>query len=122
MQFSVELTERDTDNAVVLAPKGRIDLATAEQFRERLIPLLDAARESKQSVIIDFSGVDYISSQGLRVLMVAAKQAKVDATNIAVTSLQPLVKEIFQITRFNHVLPCHGGVDEALAALSSTKA
>ena len=118
----MDLTERRTENAVVLAPKGRIDLATADQFRDRLIPLVNAAGESRQGVVIDFSDVDYISSAGLRVLMVAAKQAKAAKASIAVASLQPLVKEIFQISRFNQVLPCHGGVDEALAAVTTTKA
>ena len=115
----MELSERKTNNATVLAPAGRIDMATADQFRDRLIPLVTTAGESKGSVVLDFSEVDYISSAGLRVLMLAAKQAKAAGAGIAVASLQPLVNEIFQISRFDKVLPCHSGVTEALAALST---
>ena len=114
----MELTERRTGNAVVLAPAGRIDMATADQFRDRLIPLVNAAGETHGSVVLDFSGVDYISSAGLRVLMLAAKQARASGASVAVASLQPLVHEIFQISRFDKVLPCHTGVTEALAALA----
>lgn len=113
----MELTERRTDNAIVLAATGRIDMATADQFRDRLIPLVTSAGESKSAVVLDFSEVDYISSAGLRVLMLAAKQAKASGAGIAVASLQPLVKEIFQISRFDKVLPCHSAVSEAIAAL-----
>ena len=114
----LDLTERRTDNAIVLAPTGRIDMASADQFRDRLIPLVNTAGEAKQAVVLDFSGVDYISSAGLRVLMLAAKQAKTSGAGIAVASLQPLVNEIFQISRFDKVLPCHTGVTEALAAVA----
>jgi anti-sigma B factor antagonist len=112
----VELTERRAGNTIVLAPAGRIDMSTAEQFRERLIPLI-ASTEAGAAVVLDFSGVDYISSAGLRVLMLAAKEARSSGSLIAVAALQPLVNEIFQISRFDKVLPCHAGVNEALAAV-----
>jgi anti-sigma B factor antagonist len=115
----VELSERRTGRAVVLAPAGRIDMGTADQLRDRLIPMVTAAAKAGESVVLDFSGVDYISSAGLRVLMLAAKEARASGGKIAVAALQPLVNEIFQISRFDKVLPCHAGVDEALAAVSS---
>lgn len=115
----MELTERRAGKAVVLAPAGRIDMATADQLRERLIPLVQAAGKSGEPVVLDFSGVDYISSAGLRVLMLAAKEARSSGGKIAVAALQPLVNEIFQISRFDKVLPCHSGVNEAVTALGS---
>ena len=115
---NVEFTERRAGKAIVLAPAGRIDMASADTFRERLIPLISAA-SAGESVVLDFSGVDYISSAGLRVLMLAAKQARSSGSKIAIAALQPLVNEIFQISRFDKVLACHGGIDEALAAVDS---
>jgi anti-anti-sigma factor len=93
-------------------------MGTADQLRERLIPLVTEAGKSGHGVVLDFSGVDYISSAGLRVLMLAAKEARVSGGKIAVALLQPLVSEIFQISRFDKVLPCHTGLDEALAAVA----
>ena len=115
----MELTERRAGKTVVLAPTGRIDMATADQFRDRLLPLISSAAAEGEAVVLDFSGVDYISSAGLRVLMLAAKEAKSAGGRIAVAALQPLVNEIFQISRFDKVLPCHAGVDQALAAVGS---
>ena len=114
----MELTERRAGKTVVLAPTGRIDMATADQFRERLIPLITSAAAGGDAVVLDFSGVDYISSAGLRVLMLAAKEARSSGGKIAVAALQPLVNEIFQISRFDKVLACHAAVNEAVAAVS----
>ena len=115
----MELSERRTGRAVVLAPAGRIDMGSADQLRERLLPMVSAAAKAGESVVLDFSGVDYISSAGLRVLMLAAKEARASGGKIAVAALQPLVSEIFQISRFDKVLPCHVAVDEALASVTS---
>jgi anti-anti-sigma factor len=116
----VEFSERRAGKTVVLAPAGRIDMATADIFRERLIPLISSAAAGGESVVLDFSGVDYISSAGLRVLMLAAKQARSANGRIAIAALQPLVNEIFQISRFDKVLACHGAVQDALAAVDPT--
>lgn len=115
----MELTERRAGSAVVLAPAGRIDMGSADQLKERLLPLVQEAGKTGHGVVLDFAGVDYISSAGLRVLMLAAKDARACGGKIAVAALQPLVNEIFQISRFDKVLPCHTGVDEALAAVGS---
>lgn len=114
----MELNERRAGRAVVIAPSGRIDMTTADQLRERLIPIVTAAAKAGDAVVLDFSAVDYISSAGLRVLMLASKEARTSGGKIGVAALQPLVNEIFQISRFDKVLPCHSGVDEALAALA----
>jgi anti-sigma B factor antagonist len=111
----VELTERRAGKAVVVAPVGRIDMATAEQLKGRLIPLVSDAAHKGEVIVLDFAGVDYISSAGL----LAAKEAKTSGSKLAVAALQPLVNEIFEISRFNKVLACHTGVDEAIAALST---
>jgi len=69
-------------------------------------------------LILDFSGVDYISSVGLRVLMVAAKQIREQGGAIVVAALQPVVREIFEISRFNLVFQCFGSVRDAIVKVS----
>ena len=114
----MELTERRAGKAVIVAAAGRLDMATADQLKNRVIPLVTEGGKTGEVVVLDFAGVDYISSAGLRVLMLAAKEAKTAGSKIAVAALQPLVNEIFEISRFNKVLPCHKSVDEAIAALT----
>ena len=113
----MELSEKQVDAAAILVVTGRIDMATADEFRDRLLAAL-----SRGPVVIDFSGVDYISSAGLRGLMLAAKQSRSTGTKVAVAALQPVVLEIFQISRFDKLLPCHPSVDAALAAVRPASA
>jgi anti-anti-sigma factor len=115
MQFS----SRRFADVVVAAPVGRIDHAHAARFEEALSPLLAQSGSSKQTLILDFGGVEYISSVGLRVLMTAAKQARTDESKLAVAGLQPVVAEIFAISRFDRILDVHASVAAALAKLSA---
>jgi anti-anti-sigma factor len=68
--------------------------------------------------VLDFSAVDYISSAGLRVLMLAAKQARAQKGFLAVAAVQPLVQEILEISKFTLVLRTLPSVREAVAAAS----
>jgi len=63
--------------------------------------------------------VEYISSVGLRVLMLASKQSKAQGCTLAVCGLQPVVREIFAISRFDLVLQVFPTLHETLAALSA---
>lgn len=114
----MHLTDRRIGNALVLAAAGRIDHASAESFKTALQPRLDQCKAGGDVVVLDFSAVEYISSVGLRVLMLAAKQAKCQGGAIAVAALQPVVREIFEISKFTLVIPCFAGVRDALAELA----
>jgi anti-sigma B factor antagonist/stage II sporulation protein AA (anti-sigma F factor antagonist) len=116
------LTDRRIGNALVLAAAGRIDHGTAEAFKSALQPHLGQCKAGGDVVVLDFSAVEYISSVGLRVLMLAAKQAKTQGGAIAVAALQPVVSEIFGISKFALVIPCFAGVRDALAELSPSAA
>jgi anti-anti-sigma factor len=110
----VQISERREGEVVVLAPVGRIDNETSPVFQSRL---LGAAGPAYQAVLVDFSGVEYISSAGLRVLLMAAKQSKATHGQLAVAALRPVVKEIFDISRFSHIVQIFGSTAEAVSAI-----
>lgn len=97
----------------VVAPAGRIDHASADAFQAALEPHLADCRENEPALVVDMSKVDYISSIGLRVLMMAAKQVKNQNGAIVIAALTPLVKEVFEISRFNLVFDVFDSVDAA---------
>ena len=105
-------------DTTVLAPAGRIDHSSAAGLEAALLPLLAGAAERKGAVVLDFSAVDYISSVGLRVLMIAAKQVRAGEARLSVAALQSVVAEIFGISRFDKVLVVHATLEEALARSS----
>jgi anti-anti-sigma factor len=70
-------------------------------------------------VVLDLSRLEYVSSAGLRCFVLAAKQAKAQGGRVVITAMQPVVAEIFQISRFNLVFDIYASVRDALAALSA---
>jgi anti-anti-sigma factor len=111
---AMELSSARHGDAVVVSPRGRIDHAGAEGFKTALAPYLTRCVPG-HPLVLDLAGVDYIASVGLRVLMLASRQARTQGGNILVAALQPLVREIFEISKFTLVFPCFPSVADALA-------
>ena len=109
----MEIGEDRLGSVTVLRPVGQIDNDTSLSFQEKLLQVLEAGA----ATLVDFAGVEFISSAGLAALMTAAKQAKATNGRIAVAGLRPLVQEIFAISRFARVVPVYGATDEGVAAL-----
>lgn len=105
-------------DVVVLSPVGRVDHATAEELEQGLAPHLARCATGQDHLVLDFSGVDYISSAGLRVLMLAAKRAKAQGGFLAVAAVQPTVREILEISKFTLLLRVMPTVRDAVAAVS----
>jgi anti-sigma B factor antagonist/stage II sporulation protein AA (anti-sigma F factor antagonist) len=114
----MQLPARRFAEVVVLSPVGRIDQATSDGFKVSLAAFLDGCVAGGDSLVLDLGGVDYVSSVGLRVLMLAAKQAKAQGGTVVVAALQPLVREIFDISRFSLVFETFGSVRDALQRVS----
>ena len=116
----MDVSTRTFDNVVVVAPQGRADLAGSSALEAALSPLWGQAGVG--GIVLDFSAVPYISSVGLRVLMIAAKEMRNRRLRIAVAGLQPIAAEIFAISRFDQVLAVFPTVAEALAEASPAAA
>ena len=112
----MDVSTRTFDNVVVVAPQGRAALAGSSALEAALSPLWGNADVG--AIVLDFSAVPYISSVGLRVLMIAAKEMRGRRARIAVAGLQPIAAEIFAISRFDKVLEVFPAVRDALAAIS----
>ena len=112
MKAKLQIGERRQAGLLVLAPVGRIDNRTSAKFRTRLLAAVGSYTED---VVVDFSGVEYISSCGLHALMTASRRKPQDR-RLAVARLNAVVHEIFTISRFTHLVPIFATVEEARAA------
>ena len=110
----MNVSTRRLADLTLLGVAGRVDHRSAGELEAAL----GDAMTSPGALLLDFSGVEYISSVGLRVLMVAARHRRAEQAGFAIASLQPVVAEIFAISRFDKVLPVYDDVAAALAALS----
>lgn len=104
------------DGALVVAPRGEIDHATADAFRGPLLDAVEQAAGEDERLVIDFSGVTYMSSVGLRVMMIAGRAAKEKGVAVSVAGLNDTMAEIFRISRFDRIFPVHDSVEAALSA------
>jgi anti-anti-sigma factor len=101
---------------VLPVAETRIDYDSAARFQAEL---LAAVGDGSGVVIVDFSAVAAISSVGLRALVVAGKKSKAGNGKVVVCGLQPLVREVFEISRFDALFPLFDTVADARSALES---
>ena len=116
----VETSSRQFADVIVAVPVGRVDHHSAPALEAALAPLIKTACAGKGMLALDFAGVDYISSAGLRILMVTAKELRAAGAKIAVADLKPVVAEIFAISRFDRVLGVFPSVRAAIEQCSPT--
>jgi anti-sigma B factor antagonist len=107
MQISV----KTTNEVKVLAFEGRLDTQTSPDAQQQLIQLIEAG---STKILVNFDKLDYISSAGLRVLLVVAKKLKTNAGEMRICSLNAVVKEVFDISGFDKILPVSASESEAL--------
>ncbi|MCB4361704.1 STAS domain-containing protein [Quatrionicoccus australiensis] len=113
----MKLLTREQSGILIASASGRIDHIASEAFGNALEALIADCQPGKPPLLLDFSGVEYISSAGLRVLMIASRHAKAQQGVFAITSLQPLVQEVFAISRFNLIIPCYLNIEAACKVL-----
>ena len=113
-------TRQETHGDVILMTvAGRVDLETAASFEESLQAAISKAAAG---VVVDLSGVEYISSIGLRALMIGANESETGGKGFAVVALQPMVREVLQIAGLDKVIRTFDMPDAALKAITEQAA
>jgi anti-anti-sigma factor len=93
----VEIRQDVQDGVTVLAPSGRIDSTTSGEFERAVGRAIDGG---SRRLVIDFAGVNYISSAGLRVLLVTAKRLGGGRGALALSGMNEGVRQVFDLAGF----------------------
>lgn len=112
----MDIQQDRQDGVVVVAPKGRIDSTTSDAVEQALARAFDAG---DRRIVVDFSAVDYISSAGLRVLLVMAKRFGGGRGSLVLCGLADPVRQVFDLAGFLPLFTVDGSRDLALARLAS---
>lgn len=112
----MQIAEVRQDGVDVIAPVGRIDTTTVGALEARLTPVLAVA---VPRVVVDFSGVDYISSAGLRVLLVAARRVQATGGRLALCGMGEPVRQVFQLAGFLPLFTIRDTRDAAVAQITA---
>lgn len=113
MKVRVETVARTT----IVIPEGRLDFGAAANFQVQVEQALASAGQGPAALIIDCAGLEYISSAGLRVFLLAARGAQRSGFSFAVCSLHQPVREVFDLSGFSHVMTVLPDRASALAQL-----
>jgi anti-sigma B factor antagonist len=106
----LEIRELQGDGATILQLCGRLDGTTSPGVDDRL-----SAMSAKTAVLVlDLAELSYVSSAGLRVLLKAAKQAQAAKQKLLLAGLQPVVRQIFDISGFTSIFTLFPSRDDAL--------
>jgi anti-anti-sigma factor len=88
-------------NVKIFSPSDRLDSGNAAAFEQ---DVLSAIAGGANNVLMDFSGLSYISSAGLRVVLVTAKKTKAVGGKLALCSLNDSIREVFVVSGFDAIL------------------
>ena len=80
---------------------GRIDTTNADQFQKDIAPLMQG---DNPDIEMDCSGMDYTSSQGLRLFLMLQKSVMARGGKMVMRNMNPQVKEVFDITGFSNII------------------
>ncbi len=96
---------------LVLYIEGRLDTTQADGFEKDITEILDQGHEK---VVLDCKGLNYISSSGLRIFLIIQKKMMATGGQFKVCSLQPAIKEIFDMSGFSMIFTIYPDLDTAL--------
>ena len=107
--------EEILNDVLVISLEGRLDSNTSPQFEQEIFKRLD---EVAPRLVIDFTRLEYISSAGLRVILMVAKKIKADNGSFGLCCLSETVREVFQISGFLSILSTFDSRDEAVKVMT----
>jgi anti-sigma B factor antagonist len=103
----------------LVIPEGRLDFGASAGFQAQVEQALAGAGAAPAAVVIDCAGLDYVSSAGLRVFLLASRHAQRGGLKFAICGLTPAVRDVFELSGFSRVMAVHPDRATALAQISA---
>ncbi|MDY6903487.1 MAG: STAS domain-containing protein [Thermodesulfobacteriota bacterium] len=110
----MEVTGRKEGNTLVIEVTGRMDAATAPRFEKECNQWLE---DGEDRIIVDFAGLEYISSAGLRGVLAVGKKLKSRGGVLCLCQMDGMVQEVFEISGFANIFPAFDTIEDALDEL-----
>jgi anti-sigma B factor antagonist len=111
----MEITQKEENGVVSISIKGRLDADSAPEA-EKVVK--EALAGSCNRVLFNLAALEYLSSAGLRVLLSATKEMRRRDGKIVLCSLNEFVREIFEVSGFQSLIPIAESVEAGLKVLS----
>lgn len=107
----MKLSIKEEKDLSIVTVEGRLDTLTAPELEKQCLELLEGERKN---LVLDFSSLEYISSAGLRSVLVVGKKSKANGSNLTLCGLSGLVEEVFNMSGFDSFFPIYPSVEKIL--------
>ena len=97
----MDITIQTQEGKTLVTLNGRIDTTNADRFQQDIAPLMQG---DKPDIEMDCSGMEYTSSQGLRMFLMLQKSVMARGGSLVLKSMRPQVREVFDITGFSNII------------------
>ena len=114
----VELTEDQRGSILILKINGRLDAITSPPAEKKI---LETINRGERNILLNFEGVDYLSSAGMRTLLVINKKLATLNGKLIISSITPYVMDVLKMSGFDHVLQLVKDDEEGLKMINSPK-
>jgi len=108
----MEIQTSKAGNFTEIKLTGRLDTNTAPELEKELIGIINNGEED---ILVNFTTLDYISSSGLRVFLVAAKMLEAKGKKLNFCALKDYILEVFEIAGFSVLFNIFNSREEALS-------
>ncbi len=112
----MEITAKQIDQTAVVSVVGSIDALTAGEVADFLSAQIN---QGHKQIVADLSQVDFMSSAGLRSILVTLKESRQQGGDLRLAAAQPGVDKILKMSGFTSILKTFSTVDEAVASFKS---
>ncbi|MEM9220838.1 MAG: STAS domain-containing protein [Pseudomonadota bacterium] len=114
---SLAIDQSIVGDVTVLAPAGRVDTATAKEFETAALGRIEAGASA---MVFDFDGLKYISSAGLRVVLLTGKRAKAAGGVLVLCNMNESIRDVFEISGFLSLFAVEDSRGAAVAKAAET--
>lgn len=110
----MNLHQETRGDITILRPVGRLDSATSPEL-ERVV--LERIEAGASRLVFDLSEMDYVSSAGLRVILLAGKKVRAAQGRLVLSGMREMVRDVFEMSGFLKLFVVTPGVDAALESV-----
>ncbi|WP_231856619.1 STAS domain-containing protein [Pseudodesulfovibrio piezophilus] len=108
------MIESSENGITILSIEGNLDADGTQAMEEKVIGLLE---NGETRLLFDFSGLDYINSSGLRVLVLAYQRLKKASGKVAICGIKDYIQEVFEVSGYDKIFPLYPNKVDALASM-----
>ncbi len=103
-------------NALVVSVAGKIDASNSPEIEKEIAT---STATVQKILLLDLQGLEYMSSAGLRVVLISAKNLKAKGLDLLISGLQGPVKDVFELSGFYSIFKIFPTLEEALNTIGS---